>query len=137
MLITSDLDENISSENSEDETTFHPICLSSPSTNELVAVLNSLLNPSNSYSQQIERVFLSVNPSNNSNSNSNGSTGNSSNASNSNGSSSNSSTGTTAGGLAGRRIHVLLNEQLLSTLKDQSAFKMFKIGNDVALQLLE
>lgn len=35
------------------------------------------------------------------------------------------------------RIRVLLTEQLLSTLKDQTAFKAFKIGTDVHLEIVE
>jgi transcription factor CP2-like protein len=35
------------------------------------------------------------------------------------------------------RIRVLLTEQLLTTLKDQSAFKAYKVGSEVYLELIE
>ncbi len=35
------------------------------------------------------------------------------------------------------RIRVLLTEQLLSTLKDQTAFKAFKCGSEVHLEIAE
>lgn len=35
------------------------------------------------------------------------------------------------------RIRVLLTEQLLSTLKDQTAFRAYKIGSEIHLEIVE
>ncbi|ODM95261.1 Upstream-binding protein 1 [Orchesella cincta] len=87
----------------DQDTIFHPVCLSSPSIMEFTSVLSSLfISQCPQDSQTVERLLLSV-----------------------------CSPGNTT------RIRVLLTEQLLSTLKDQTAFKALKKGAEIFLEIVE